>query len=223
MFDLVVETAHEVVHEQPAANVAAGQHLATQEVHLYAGRNLGHAFVVWCKRCAHVNAKEGHVDDEEDRGDIPGHQRNENDGVTNVPGQEKSDFRAAVVERLSGEHSPEGLNVKVETLEGQDWEEQPALTLHESVREASGLGCRFFLEHDEVGFNVGVFAHGVGVCVVSGVFAHPPGVTDANNCVCQNASSAIVRGSRGEHLAVGGFVGDKGKLGHDDRHHGCER
>ena len=43
------------------------------------------------------------MDDEEYRSDIPGHQRNQDDWVTDVSGQEQGDFRAAVVEWLSGE------------------------------------------------------------------------------------------------------------------------
>ena len=113
MLDLVVESAHEVIHEQATTNVAAGQYLATEEVDLHPCSDLRHALVVGGKRCAHIDAKEGHVYDEEDRCDIPGHQRNQNDRVTNVPGQEQSDFRAAVVQGLLREDSAEGLNVEV--------------------------------------------------------------------------------------------------------------
>lgn len=133
---LVVEASHEVVHEQPTTDVATGQDLATKEVDLDARSNLRHALVVGGERGPHIDTKEGHVDDEEDCCDIPGHESHQDEGITDVAGEQQSDFCSAVLEWLSAEHSLECLNVKVQALESQDRKEQPALSLHESFSEA---------------------------------------------------------------------------------------
>ena len=50
MFDLVVQPAHEDRHQGPAADVAAHQDLAAQEVQLQLGRHKRHADVVGRER-----------------------------------------------------------------------------------------------------------------------------------------------------------------------------
>ena len=121
---------------------------------------------------------------------------------------------------LFAKHPTERLNVEIEALQGENGKKQPPLTFHKGSREAFGFAGSFFLENDKVTLDVGVFAHRVGVGVVFRVFSHPPRVTDSHNPIGEDARNVVVFATRGKHLPVGCFMGDEGKLGHDDRHQG---
>ena len=65
VLDLVVQPAHEDRHRRSAADVAAHQDLAAQEVQLQLGRHQRHADVVRRERGAHVEAEDGQLHGEE--------------------------------------------------------------------------------------------------------------------------------------------------------------
>ena len=59
--------------------------------------------------------------------------------------------------------------------------------------------------------------------MVTSVFAHPPGVTDADDRVREDSRGVVVCFARAEHLTVGGFVRNERELRHDDGHYWCQR
>jgi len=76
VLDLVVQAAHEVVHEDTSANVATGENLASKEVNFHTRSNLGHALVVGGKRRTHIHTKKRHVNDKKYRGPNSKRKRN---------------------------------------------------------------------------------------------------------------------------------------------------
>lgn len=82
-------------------------------------------------------------------------------------------------------------------------------------RGALDLGGVLFEEDDRVDVNVGVFAHGVGVRVVTRVLRVPPRVAQSDRCG-EHAGKAVVLGASGEDLAVRGLVSEERGLGEDD-------
>jgi len=68
VFDLVVEAPVPEVGDRVGYDVAAGQYLPAQEVHLAVAFQQGHGFVVWCEDRDQVGAEEAAMDgDEEER------------------------------------------------------------------------------------------------------------------------------------------------------------
>ena len=103
--------------------------------------------------------------------------------------------------------------MQVDSLEGEQWEEEIPLTLGNPTQETLLLDRIHFLERDGVPLDIGVFAHGVGVDVVLGVLIHPPGIRNTDHGGSQNATAPVIELARGKHLTVGSFVGNKSKLG----------
>ena len=67
VFDLVVEAPVPEVGDRVGYDVAAGQYLPAQEVHLAVAFQQGHGFVVWCEDRDHVGAEEPTMDGDEEQ------------------------------------------------------------------------------------------------------------------------------------------------------------
>jgi len=91
------------------------------------------------------------------------------------------------------------------------------LAFHKSATETPGFRVAFFfLENDEVTFDVWVFPHGIGVGVMFGVFSHPPRITDSHYTIGEDSRCVVVVFTGKEDLAVSCFMSNKRKLRHDD-------
>jgi hypothetical protein len=67
VFDLVVEASVPEVGDRVGDDVAAGQYLSAQEVHLAVTFQKGHSFVVGCEDRDHVGAEEPAMDGDEEQ------------------------------------------------------------------------------------------------------------------------------------------------------------
>jgi len=79
VLDLVVESTHQDRHRPAAGDVAAHQHLTTQEVQLQSSRDQRHADVVVRQRACQVETEDRQLDGDE-RGTLAGRQDEENQG-----------------------------------------------------------------------------------------------------------------------------------------------
>ena len=75
------------------------------------------------------------------------------------------------------------------------------------------------MEHHDVGGDIGVFAHRVGIGVVPRVFVHPPGVADADDKIGHDATDSAIGFTLGEHLFMCHFVSEERKLCEHHGHH----
>ena len=216
VLDLVVEPAHEVVHHVAAADVAAGQHLATKEVDLRPARQDRHALVVRRERCPHVEAEDGQLNADEREGHAERQEAEDHGEVADVAHCQQHDLQSALVDLAGREDRLERVEVKVQTLGQEHGEEQPPLSLGEEAREALQARRVVLLEDDEVRLDVRILVDGVGIRVMAGVLAHPPGVADADDQVGHDPAGEFVELARFEHLAVRQLVGDERVLGEED-------
>jgi hypothetical protein len=109
--------------------------------------------------------------------------------------------------------------VKVDPLEAEQREEQPALSQRDPALQA-GRGRRVLLdERDRVHRDVGVAADLVRVAVVTGVLRVPPRVAHPDHAAGEEPREAVVAGAAHEDRAVCCLVRDERDLGEQDAQH----
>src|SRR5829696_5155549 len=112
VFDLVVQAAHEHRHQRSAADVAAHQHLAAQEVELELWRHERHANVVGREREAHVEAEHRQLDGQEGEGHA-GRQHDEDQGEQPAePYGQEGHLDPAALDLAAAEHPLDAVPVQ---------------------------------------------------------------------------------------------------------------
>jgi hypothetical protein len=216
VFDLVVEPAHQRVDEPAAADVAAHQYLAAEEVEPGALRHQRHALVVRRERHAHVEPEQAELDREE-HGRLVGREHEEHEReVADEPDGEERDLDRAPRHVLSHEHAVHARHVQRDPLEEQDREEERALVRHEPAQERGMLAFDAVGRHgDHRELDVGVDAELVGVGVMTGVLVLPPAVAHADEQVADDQADPVVPSAGPEDLAVGRIVTEERDLGEE--------
>ena len=117
MFDLVVQSAEELVGEPAAAHVAGGEDLLAQVVEFLVRGDDGHSFVVRRERAAHVETEHGLVHgDEGQRGQRIQHQQ-QSPGVEDEVTRKQGDFQASVLGGWRAPQPGDARDVQVQTFQ----------------------------------------------------------------------------------------------------------
>jgi len=219
VLDLVVEATHEVIHEVSTTNVAAREHLTTQEVDLGALGQDRHPLVVRRERSAHVETENSHLDSEERESHPQGQEAEHDREVTDVAHEQQSDLDPALVDLLfEVEYFLESMRMKVEALEQQCRKEEIALAVGHELRYSLETDSLFLLENDEIGFDVGIFVNGVRIRVVTRVLVHPPGVANSHDEVRHESTESVVEFARLENLSMSQLMSQERVLRENDPH-----
>ncbi|MDQ1130720.1 hypothetical protein QE381_002848 [Microbacterium sp. SORGH_AS 888] len=176
-----------------------------------------HPLVVRGERGTHQDAEHGELhpeeragepqrQDEEDGPEIDAEARGQEHALQDASGR----VRAAGTAAHDGDH---GMAVKVEALQCQQREEQPALVPDDPSDRASSALRVLGKEHDGVRLDVGILADRVRVGVVPVVLVRPPRVAEADHERADVLRGAVVPGPRREDLPVRGLVGQERELG----------
>ena len=113
--------------------------------------------------------------------------------------------------------------MKVETLEREQREEQPALAARDEAHRAADLRGVLIEEADGVHLDVGVLADAVRVGVVARVLRAPPVAAHAHDAVADDQRQHVVGLARREDGAVRGLVREEGNLGEQDAEGGGDQ
>src|SRR5918994_1153187 len=216
VFDLVVEAAVPEVGDRVGCDVAAGQYLPAQEVHLAVAVQEGHGLVVWCEDRDQVGAEEPTMDgDEEERLQRLQHREQESEIQREVcadrQGLEQGTFRL-----FRGEE-PDAAAEHADRLQERKGEYEGRLVFHDEAREPSFLEGLLFLEGEQWDVHVGVEVHLVGVAVMLVVLVDPPLAANAEQQVAEDEGEPVVLPGAAEgELPVPEVVGEEADLDEDE-------
>src|SRR5215208_4763260 len=216
VFDLVVETAVPEVGDRVGYDVAAGQYLPAQEVHLAVAVQEGHGFVVWCEDRDQVGSEEPAMDgDKEERLQRLQHreQKCEIQCVVRADRQslDKSTLRLLRGEELyaTAEHA--------DRLQEREGEYEDCLVFHDEARDPPLFEGLLFFEGEQWDLHVGVEVHLVGVAVMLVVLVDPPLAAYAEQQVAEDEGEPVVlTGAAEGELPVPEVVGEEAYLDEDE-------
>jgi hypothetical protein len=177
--------------------------------------------VVRRERGAHVDAEDGHLHADEREGHPERKEHEDGNDDDREAQEDERKLHPPTGDLLAGEHEVlEAEEVQVQTFEGQEREEQPALLARDQTHDTARLRRVLFEERDRVDFDVGVFADAVRVRVVAAVLGVPPGIAHPDDAGADDARQTVVCAAAGEDHPVRCLVRDERSLGEEDAE-GC--
>src|SRR5215208_3012340 len=216
VFDLVVEATVPEVGNRVGCDVAAGQYLPTQEVHLAVAFQEGHGFVVGGEDRDHVGAEEPAMDGDEEQSLQRFQHRKQQSEIQREVCADRQGFHQRTLRLLRGEELDAAAE-HADRLQEREGEYKGGLVFHDEAREPSFFEGLLFFEGEQRDVNVGVEVHLVGVAVVLVVLVDPPLAAYAEQQVAENEGEPVVLpgGAKGE-LPVPQIVGYKADLDEDE-------
>src|SRR5215217_6260189 len=216
VFDLVVETAVPEVGDRVGYDVAAGQYLPAQEVHLAVAVQEGHGFVVWREDRDQVSAEEPAMDgDEEERLQRFQHREQESE-IQRVVSADRQGLDQGTLRLLRGEELYTAAE-HADRLQEREGEYEGCLVFHDEAREPPFFEGLPFVEGEQWDLHVGVEVHLVGVAVMLVVLVDPPLAAHAERQVAKNEGEPVVLpGAAKGELPVSEVVGEEAYLDEDE-------